>query len=140
MASWCWICNCKVDATYVYYKGKRCHRGCKRERVKQEKEKQAMRYLYIFEDGTAAVHNDPTPLDYHSAKEGVLQIFRFVPNSARGEVQYYNPNSENPVLFDPVPKARITSDGNDNLWHEPEYTEPEEEMNHLEMGDFGDSN
>jgi hypothetical protein len=34
MASWCWICHNKVNNTYVYYKGDKCHPGCKK--MKQE--------------------------------------------------------------------------------------------------------
>ena len=87
-----------------------------------------MRYLYIFEDGTAAIHNDPTPTDYDCAKDGTLQIFRFVPNSLKGEIQQYNPNSSSPVPFDPVPKARITSDGKDNLFHEPQLQDIDDDI------------
>lgn len=77
-----------------------------------------MKYLYIFEDSTAGVHQDPTPEDYSAANEGILQIFRFVPGSLRGEIQEYNPKSSHPAKFDPVPKCRLTSDG-ENLFHEP---------------------
>lgn len=36
MANWCWICRCKVDSTYVYYMGEKCHPSCKAKRKKQE--------------------------------------------------------------------------------------------------------
>ena len=94
-----------------------------------------MKYLYIFEDGTAAVHNDPTPTDLQCVRNGTLRIFRFVPNNPGREIQECNGFGSRP--FEPVPKARITSDGKDNLFHEPEQNY-DEELNHLEMGDSGD--
>ena len=82
-----------------------------------------MRHLYIFEDGTAAIHNEPTPEDYRCADNGILSIFRFVPGSPHGEIQQYNPNLTRPVKFEPVPKAVLTSDGDDHFFHEPEQSE-----------------
>lgn len=60
-----------------------------------------MNYLYIFEDGTARIHHDPTPEDYEAVAEGVLDIYRFV----NGKIQQYNPNSTRPTKYDEVPKA-----------------------------------
>lgn len=89
-----------------------------------------MKHLYIFEDGTAAVHNDPTPEDLQAANEGILTIFRFVPGSLRGEIQEYNPHSKHHVPWDPVPQAQIESDGKGGLYH----TLPKDEQDeHLDL-------
>jgi len=74
-----------------------------------------MKHLYIFEDGTARVHNDPTPEDIKCVEDGILQIFRFVPGSLRGEIQQCVPNAER--MFEPVPTGTLTTDGHDNLYH-----------------------
>ena len=79
-----------------------------------------MKHLYVFEDGTTGVHQDPTPEDYAAVDEGILQIFRFIPGSLRGEIQEYIPQSKHPTKFEPVQKCRLSSDGHDNLYHEPE--------------------
>jgi len=76
-----------------------------------------MKHLYIFEDGTASVHNDPTPEDLRCVEEGILQIFRFVPGSLRGEIQQCIPSSER--MFEPVPPAKLDSDNGNNLYHTP---------------------
>ena len=39
MASWCWICHHKVNASYVYYKGDKCHQGCRKMKREQEEAK-----------------------------------------------------------------------------------------------------
>jgi hypothetical protein len=85
-----------------------------------------MRHLYIFEDGTAAVHQDPTPEDYKMADDGTLAIFRFVPGSLRGEIQEYVPDSAYPTKFEPVERGCLESDGNGGLYHTPARTEPDE--------------
>lgn len=77
-----------------------------------------MKHLYITEDGTAFIHNDPTPEDLALANEGSLSIFRFVPGSLRGEIQEYNPNSTHDVPWDPVETGFIESDG-EKLYHVP---------------------
>lgn len=43
MASWCFICDRKVDASYYWYKDKKAHRSCLKkykEQLKKEKEKE----------------------------------------------------------------------------------------------------
>ena len=34
MASWCWICNRKVSQDYIWFKGRKAHKKCVRNKMK----------------------------------------------------------------------------------------------------------
>lgn len=80
-----------------------------------------MKHIYITEDGTIFVHNEPTPEDLALADNGCLTILRIVPGSLRGEIQEYNPNSKHHVPWDVVETGCLESDGERSYHTPPRY-------------------